>query len=179
MYSLSTESFHISLHFAEIVCRNAINNRLLSRFGPTWFHNATFIKVMDRRFSDELADAVEVELKQHDDNMTAHHIVSALTYGFWQHLLTKRFDRMLWSNGGLRHSFPNIPNRLGRQDLYDAVESVRRWRNRIAHHRAIFDKGPMAKHQHALEIIQWVCGDTGHWVASVSTVPSVLGLRPD
>ena len=140
--------------------------------------SAEIDKVMDERFGDQLLAAMREERKQHNEKMTHHHIVSALTFGCWEHFLTKRFDRMLWSADGLKESFPNIPNRIGRQELHDTVEFVRKWRNRIAHHQAIFDKGPMAKHQDALNIIRWVCLATGNWVASVSTVPSVIALRP-
>jgi hypothetical protein len=62
--------------------------------------------------------------------------------------------------------------------LHGLIESVRRWRNRIAHHQAIFDKGPVRKHNDALELIRWVCGDTGGWVAGSSEVPKAIAMRP-
>jgi hypothetical protein len=172
------EAFFVSLHFAEIVCRNAIHNRLLTRYGSTWFENATFLNVMDSRFREELTNAVSEERLAHPADMTAHHVDSALTFAFWQHLTTKRFERMLWAADGIRASFPNIPNRIGRQELYERIESVRRWRNRIAHHQAIFDKGPMSKHQDTLGLIRWVCSDTGDWISSVSRVPAAISARP-
>jgi hypothetical protein len=171
------EAFYISLRFSEIVCRNAIHNRLLSRFGERWFNNATLLSLLDSRYKKELEQAVRDEKEQHGDNCTSHHIVSALTFAFWQHLLTKRFDRALWSQG-VQVSFPNAPNRISREELYLLVESVRKWRNRIAHHRAIFDNGPMKKHQDALHLIQWACVETANWVAAVSKVPSAIALRP-
>jgi hypothetical protein len=171
------EAFFISLHFSEIVCRNAIHRRLIERFGEKWFENKTFLRVLDERYQKELRDAVSEENKEHPADCTAHHIVSAMTFAFWQHLMTKRFDRLLWSQG-IKVSFPSAPNRIGREEMYGLIESVRRWRNRIAHHRAIFDKGPMRKHQEALNLIQWVCEDTGEWVASVSKVPTAISLRP-
>ena len=109
--------------------------------------------------------------------MTAHHVVSALTFGFWEHLVTKRFERYLWSRG-LRATFQGAPKEKTFEDLHALIESVRRWRNRIAHHRAIFDKGPMRKYQDTLELISWACPTTTAYVAASSKLPAALGLRP-
>jgi hypothetical protein len=171
------EAFFISLHFAEIVCRNALNRALVSRCGPQWHENATLQILLQDRFRAELVEAVRKERRQHGGNLTSHHVVSALTFGFWEHLATKRFERFLWARG-IHSAFPGAPANKTYADLHDLLESVRRWRNRIAHHRAVFDKGPMRKHQDALQLIKWACGDTGTWVASVSKVPAAIALRP-
>lgn len=172
------EAFFVSLHFAEIVCRNAIHRRLIERCGDKWYENQTLLNILDQRFKYELIDAINEEARQHGDKLTSHHIVSTLNFAFWEHLMTKRFERFLWPHG-ISCSFPNAPNRIGREDMRALIESVRRWRNRIAHHRAIFDKGPTKKHQDALFLIQWVCRDTGEWVASSSKVPIAIALRPN
>lgn len=172
------EAFFISLHFAEIVCRNAMNRALMSRSGPQWYDNATLQMLLQDRFRVELAEAVRKERQQHGGSLTSHHVVSALTFGFWEHLATKRFERFLWARG-IHSAFPGAPANKTYSDLHDLIESVRRWRNRIAHHRAVFDKGPMRKHQDALQLIKWACGYTGAWVASVSKVPGAIALRPD
>jgi len=171
------EAFFSSLHFSEITCRNAIHQALLGRGDLGWFENTTFKGILDDRFRKELLEAVRQERLQHGDKVSPHHVVSALTFGFWEHLATKRFERYLWAKG-IHHAFPHAPKGKTYEDLHKLMESVRRWRNRIAHHRAIFDKGPMRKHQDALELIQWVCGDTATWVASISRVPIAIGLRP-
>ncbi len=172
-----SESFYIPLHFGEIICRNAIHNALLFKLGETWFDNATLHKIMDERFSREVAGAVSDERSQHGQNMTAHHVASALTFGFWEHLTTKRFERLLW-NRGIRHNFPGAKPTATRQSLHDLIESVRRWRNRIAHHRAIFDKDPTRKYQDTVELMKWACDDTANWVTTMSRVPQTINMRP-
>jgi hypothetical protein len=171
------EAFHLPLHIAEIACRNAIHQALLARGNPAWFEEKTFCGILDDRFKRELADTVDLERKQHGRNLSSHHVVSGLTFGFWEHLATKRFDRYLWAKG-IHGSFPNAPNGMTFEELHGLIESVRRWRNRIAHHRAIFDKGPTRKHQDAIDLITWACGSTGAWVNSVSKVPVAIQLRP-
>jgi hypothetical protein len=124
-----------------------------------------------------LASILNEEKLQHGNGVTGHHVVSSSTFGFWEHFATKRFERLLWTKG-IRSIFPNAPNDIRREDIQALIESVRRWRNRIAHHRAIFDKGPMRKHQDALELIKFVCADTYAWVTKASRVPMALQLRP-
>jgi hypothetical protein len=171
------EAFVIPLHFCEIVCRNAIHKALRSKIGNEWYLNDTLTKILDKRYADELTNAVKQERGQHGTTMTAHHIVSALSFGFWQHLATKRFERLLWSDS-IRRYFQNAPSTKNREDLHNIIESLRRWRNRIAHHRAIFDKKPMLRYQEAIELIKWVCSDTAGYVSSISKVPSAISLRP-
>lgn len=172
------ESFYLPLHFCEIACRNALQQILLNRVGNEWFRSKLFLYLLEDRFRRELQDACAQESAQHGDRMTSHHVVSALTFGFWEHLATKRFDRLLWAKG-VRSVFPHAPKEATREDVHRLIESVRRWRNRIAHHRAIFDKGPMRKHQDILKLIGWICDDTGGWVGSVSRVPLALSRRPE
>jgi hypothetical protein len=171
------ESFHLTLHVAEIVCRNAIHNAILRRGNPCWFEDKTFRQLLGNRYRNELESAVLNERAQHGKNMTQYHVISALTFGFWDHLTTKRFERFIWAKG-IHEAFPNAPKEKTYEDLHGLIESVRRWRNRIAHHRAIFDRGPTRKHQDALELIKWVCFPTSEWVAAESKVPRAIGLRP-
>ncbi len=171
------EAFYIPLHFSEIAFRNAMQRQLLARAGPIWFAEESFVQLLDPRFASELSYAVNAERKQHGAALTSHHVVSALTFGFWEHLLTKRFERYLWAKG-ISLSFPNAPKGMTNRDVHTLVESLRRWRNRIAHHHAIFDRGPMRKHADALCLLEWICSDTYKWVASISRVPSAISLRP-
>jgi len=172
-----SQSFHHTLHFAEIVSRNALARALARRCGAQWHDDIQFRQLLDPDFERELIACVRQETRQHRGAMTPNHVISALSFGFWNHLATKRFERYLWSHG-VQAVFPNAPATKMRQDVHDLIESVRRWRNRIAHHRAIFDKSPMRKHQDALDLIKWACDDTGHWVSGVSRVPAAIALRP-
>src|SRR6476660_2335323 len=84
-------------------------------------------------------------------------IISSL--GFWIHLLTKSFEHVLWLQG-MRRSFPKIDRHLTRADVHRKVDQLRFFRNRIAHHNAIFDRGPAAAYKNIQEIVSWVCADS-------------------
>jgi hypothetical protein len=104
------ESFHLPLHFAEIVCRNALHRGLTNRLTENWYNDGTFRTILDPRFLEELTSAYAQEAYQHRQNMTSHHLVSALSFGFWEHLATKRFERFLWAKG-VSSNFPKRSSR--------------------------------------------------------------------
>src|SRR5271170_6897929 len=110
------ESFHVSLHFAEIVCRNALHKGLTARLNENWYNDGTFRSILDKRFLVKLNDAYTQEAYQHRQYPTSHHIVSALSFGFWEHLAIKRFERFIWAKG-LRHIFTNAPADRTYEDL--------------------------------------------------------------
>ena len=171
------ESFHIVVHFCEICTRNAIHKAVSAQYGQQWFRSDRFREPLSQRFRDELDYAMRDEFDQHGKAMTENHIVSAMTLGFWEHLTTKRFKRHLWRNG-IQISFPSAPAGKGLDELRERIIKLRQWRNRIAHHRAIFDKSPMRKYQEALELISWSCQITSTWVAHAASVPVAISLRP-
>jgi hypothetical protein len=171
------EAFYLPLHFVEILVRNALHRALRARLGIGWYKHSIFIQLLDEHYRFALEDAVSDEARNGHGTVTDDDIVSALPFSFWQHLATKRFERFIWAKG-VRLAFPYAEKESRREDLFNLVESVRRWRNRIAHHRAIFDKGPMRTHTEILVLLKWVCPETSKWVASGSRVPQVLALRP-
>lgn len=171
------EAFYLPLHIAEISVRNAIHHRLSERLGEQWYDNGTFKNILANRQDDDLASAVREERQRHGVLMSRHHLVSSLSFGFWQHLLTNRFNRLLWPRG-MAEAFPNLPNSMRRSDVHDRVEIIRKWRNRIAHHKAIFDEGPTRRYQETVQLIRWVCHDVADWVTETSTVSEAVALRP-
>lgn len=173
-----SEAFYLPLQFAEIVCRNAIHRALLDRIGERWFEHATFLNLLGGRYRSELESCLNEEKTQHGNAVTGHHVCSALSFGFWEHLTTKRFARMLWK-WNIRHNFPQAPLNATLEDLHALIETVRRWRNRIAHHRTIFDKSPSRKLQDVLRLTRWVCEDTADWIGMINQVQAVINERPN
>ena len=171
------EAFYMPLHFAEIAVRNAIHSRLTARLGEQWFDQQLLKNIIGDRQLHDLDDAVREERNRHGLLMNRHHLVSSLSFGFWQHLLTNRFQRLLWPRG-MKDAFPNLPNAMQRSDVHDRIEIIRKWRNRIAHHKAIFDQGPTRKYQETIQLIHWVCHDVAQWVTDSARVSEAVALRP-
>src|SRR3546814_3966591 len=67
---------------------------------------------------------------------------------------------------------------ISRQYAYDRLNQLRLFRNKIAHHYAIFDKAPRAEFSNALAVIGWICPHT-HWlVTEIANVERMLSRRP-
>ena len=171
------ETFVIPLHYGEIVSRIALHRSLVAQTGKKWFDEPTFRALLDPRHRQALDHAVASENTKHGGAATAHHVVSALSLGFWRHLTTPRFDRYLWAAGVAAH-FPHAPAGTTRQELNGLMTGMTALRNRIAHHQAIFDKKPMRRFQEIIRLLQWSCPVTAKYVAAISKVPLALQARP-
>jgi len=171
------ESFYIPTQFAEVSARNAIQRSVGLRFGATWYESAGFVNILPLRLQDELDRVVKEEKGARGITFTPDHVVAGLSFGFWLNLLTSRYDKQLWMNG-MRRSFPHLPRQHRRDDVYKTLDQLRRFRNKIAHHSAIFDKNPRAEHANAIEIIGWICPQTQWLTSELSDVMRVLGRKP-
>ncbi len=69
-------------------------------------------------------------------------------------------------------------NEMVREDLWGMAGEIRAMRNRIAHHRPIFDKGPMRAYQVAVALADGTCADASWFLISFSSFEEVLARRP-
>jgi hypothetical protein len=171
------EAFYLPTQFAEVVARNAVHKPVLKRFGPFWHTGNRFKNLLPGRLQDELERVVREERQSHGKDLSVDQVVAGLSFGFWLYLLTSRYQHHLWENG-LRHSFPNLPKKVGLRELHSQIDKLRKFRNKVAHHNAIFDRAPMAEYQNTLEVIGWVCEDTKWLAKELSNVASVISRRP-
>lgn len=171
-----SEAFYVPLQFCEISCRNALCRVLIARCGDAWFEHKTFVLILDQKYRDDLHHSLR-KLRSRAPVLSSDDVVTELSFGFWEHLTTKRFERFLWAKG-IASAFPGAPHGSRFVDVQRLIESVRLWRNRIAHHRAVFDKRPLDKHADAIKLLQWISPQAGEWMAGVSRVPEVFAARP-
>lgn len=171
------EEFYLPLQIAEISVRNAIHQTLTRRFGVDWPTEAGFTAQLPDRYKAEVRKVVADERAAKGRGYTVDHVVAGLTFGFWVHLLTSRYDALLWQ-GGVKRSFQNIPKGTSREDVYVMVDRLRVFRNRVAHHFAIFDRRPMAEYQNLLELVGYICGETEWIIRQLSNPAKVIGNRP-
>lgn len=171
------EAFYLPLQLAEVCVRNAIHKTVERRFSASWFGQESFKAILPPRLAEELARVASETRKTMGPAHTADHVVAGLTFGFWLNLLTRSYVNHLWLNG-LGQSFPRLPKSAGRQELYNCLDRMRMWRNKIAHHDTIFDRNPRAEIANILQIVDWVCADT-HWFATeLASVVQVLSRKP-
>lgn len=171
------EAFYMPIHIFEIVVRNSINKALVNKYQGTWYEHLHFLQWLDDDSRDILNRTVAKERQKHGANLTHEHIVSELSLGFWENLTKVSWKNQIWPNG-IAQFFPNAPNTATIESINSKIQSIRTFRNRIAHHSAIFDKNPTRKLQIISEVITWSCVTTATWVNSTSGVAPAISQRP-
>lgn len=147
------ERLYLPLQTAEICVRNGIHRLLTSRYGD-WCTNHAFINLLSAKYQAEVQDTTASEKADRGSAYTIDHVVAAMSFGFWTTLLAKRFQHHLW-HGGLQQAFPFAPATLDREKAYIKVNRLREFRNKVAHHYAVFDRKPFDHYVNATHIIGW------------------------
>ncbi|MBF0392977.1 MAG: Abi family protein [Alphaproteobacteria bacterium] len=171
------EALYLPTQFCEVSLRNAIHNAVSGKHGQNWYERGSFRCTLPRRLADELQAVINSEKAVYGAHMTVNHIISGLTFGFWLHLLTKTYEGVFWPDY-FSCSFPGKPAHIGRQAVYDMADRFRVHRNRIAHHKPVFDQSPNSEYANMLQLISWICPETRWLVRSLATVNQVINARP-
>lgn len=171
------EAFYLPCQLAEVAVRNRLHAILTRKFKANWHQNPAFVSPLPVRFKSYLDNAINECSRDHGRAMTVNHIVGSLSMGFWCHLLTHKYEHVLWLNG-MTNAFTHLPGGVKRQDVYDQIDRMRQWRNRIAHHGVIIDKNPMAEIANIETILSWICPDTTWFMGETCNVQRVFNQRP-
>ncbi|WP_234901859.1 hypothetical protein [Agrobacterium rubi] len=157
--------------------RNAILKPVQKRFTAQWYRNPKFENILPPRLRDELSDAVRKETNKQGAAMTGGHVVSALSLGFWVALMGKSYDKHLWHNG-VKGSFPYAPKTSSRDQIHAMLEDMRKLRNEIMHHAALFDRNPQAKLANVMGILALISRETEIYARTLATLNAVINQRP-
>ena len=130
------QKFYGILNIFEVVLRNAINEHFKAYFSdPDWIKNQLIPggmleshpqrSVVEKTITDLVAAG----------RYTNDRVVSSVTFGFWTYLFTK----VPFQRGGksLLKIFPAKVSGLGQRAIYNELQAIKAFRNRIAHHEAI------------------------------------------
>lgn len=128
------QRFYGVLNLLEVILRNAVNEHYIKYYSDSdWIVNQAKKGKLLAHHIDEIKQT-EADYKKrgiyNNDKM-----VSALTFGFWTYLFTKKNYRL----GGktLLKIFPNKAKGKNQADIYLDLTHIREFRNRIAHHEPI------------------------------------------
>lgn len=174
--ALVSGAFFSTLHICEVVVRNAIAHALELKYGSNW--------PWDAGFERSLPQWLKVELQSARNRMavgSTGKVIAELKFVFWCHMFKSNQDQHIW-NAYLHTVFPQLPKPLtvatGRSMLYDDMEALRVFRNRIAHHEPIFTY-PLTEHLARIQrLIRLRCGDTMEWLLQWETVNAALAAKP-
>lgn len=161
----------------EVVVRNALHQALRERHerlgrAGTWFDDP----------QGELTERARQDIAQARDSLNRLNrpheqgrLVAELGFGFWAFLLSKRYKDNLWP-WTLRFAFPHwqgSPN-----GLFEAMQSLRQLRNRVAHHEPVINRNVKQDDSFCDRILGAICPTTRTWSQQRSRVHTVLASRP-
>jgi hypothetical protein len=179
LYSWNAEAagaFLGLLHCLEVVMRNALHRELSLLFGrPDWWYAS---RAGLHPSAARMVEEARQDLIRHGKPADPPRIVAELRFGLWVSLLGKGndYETRLW-RPALHRAFPGYSGRRG--PLYVDVNSVRLFRNRIAHHEAIYQRHLAADHATIVRLIASVSADTAEFARRLDRVPAVLARRAD
>ena len=171
MYELNTRisaAFYGPLQGLEILVRNDMNLQLQAAFGENW-HDLSTIRLQQTQVNDvhKTIDGID-----HADP-TNGAVVAQLPFAFWVGLLGPKNENEIWRKA-LYKSFRNRPRGTERKIVHNALDSIRRLRNRIAHHEKILHRDLPANHATIMEIAGWCCIETRDWIVSLSSFDAAM-----
>ena len=167
-------AFWGSFNMLEVSLRNAIHNELGNLAGrEDWWNTQIGLRQPERhRVQEALASAQRAQ----GAAIAPGHVVAELSLGFWVGLLANRYHQRLWEPA-LHAAFPHLAGR--RRDLHRKLESLRKLRNRIAHHEPIFARNLTADHNRLLDVLGAISPVAVDWVKQNSRVPQAIARRND
>jgi hypothetical protein len=167
------------LHVLEVVTRNAIHELLVVRAGRRdWWCDASIGALLRPWGRDQLttaADKVRRTRTRSASPVSPDDVVAATEFGFWTDLLRPSYETTLWQDP-VRHAFPH--SRRSRQQLYQALQSHRRLRNRVTHHEPLHLRDASTEYEGIIRFIGYVSRPVATWVADRSRLRAVLDGRP-
>ena len=173
-----------ALHAAELTIRNAVFDasvKVANTRGRPYGEIACWLDTTPSllyRNEEEAVHQAKDHLRSNPKSMTPGHLVAKLSFGFWVNLLNASYEQgradgpALWP-AGLRE-FHGIPKReRNRVDLRLRFDTVRGFRNRVAHHEPLWDQSPNADYRYLLETVRYLNPGMERAIAATCLFPGV------
>jgi len=185
------QSFHPILGILEVTLRNRINTILSGHFiDPDWIINQkngfmidpslTYRDYRTKRMvtNDYLKSSVEKSERRFRRlriPVTSGKIIADQTLGFWTDLFELSHYRIL--RGRPIQIFNHLPSGIGRTEVCDRLNKVRKFRNRINHNEQICFNGNNIDFNHAedvynsiIELMSWIDPELIDWIKNMESV---------
>ena len=170
--------FYGLIQIVEIVFRNSVVKEIEKRFGLHWDKSGSFLALLKDHHKKEISKIQKDLISNFGKEYDRSRLTASLSFGFWNHWLTKNAGGVLWAHHQ-KCAFPYAPAGLCLHDFHETMEAIRHFRNRVAHHRSLFDKKPTEMKDKILDVIGWICPDS-RWLAEEfgRNISRTLNQRP-
>lgn len=188
LYEWSTRTASASFEAVghlEILLRNALDKALKEFYnekerGIPWF-------LLNTPGGENVRDAVmsvrqrlQQQEQSHGSGSTTHprdsrhQIIAGLNFGFWSGLVGPKYEQ-LWRDC-VHHAFPYSSGR--RKDVATALERVRKFRNRLAHHDSMINVDVPFEIRQIIEIARYIDNDAAAWLEKNNLAMRVYADHP-
>jgi hypothetical protein len=190
-----SKAFHPLIGIFEVILRNRLNDVLGDHFADAnWILNQRTGFMVDSslgythkrsgefRNNDFLkreVDKVEKRLIKAGKPVVAGAVLSEQTLGFWTDLFEVHHYRLL--RGKPIQIFSALPPGYGRKEVSAALDTIRRFRNRVFHHEPICFKGYSTSFEQALvvyesvrSVLRWIHPQILEMLVEVDEVYSIV-----
>lgn len=167
------------LYHLEVLLRNAIDRRfpvapsdgcLSVCMHDVWLCDPAILTGESR---SKVNDGI-MRLTQEGKRPTRGRVIALLTFGFWGALFSGRYED-LWRTT-LVGAFPNGNGR--RRQINELATVIQRFRNRVAHHEAIFSLDLHRKLEQHLQLAAIIDLEARVYIQSLSHVEKLLLEKP-
>ena len=100
-------------------------------------------------------------------------VVAELTFGFWTYLISDRLEKQVW----VPYLHGAYPAGTNRHDIRDALEELRSFRNRVAHHENILT-GSESRRRRLIDQVRRLSAPAATDLQSRSDIAGLLQARP-
>ncbi|MFI5926174.1 hypothetical protein ACIA3K_09305 [Micromonospora sp. NPDC051543] len=177
--ALSAASFE-AFHYVEVVVRNAIDLAMQRHFneagrGIPWFLLPISTNKAVQDSIDQSVLQVRVRLRNENSSKEKRdQVIAGLSFGFWVNLLGPKHEQ-LWREA-IHKAFPHSSGK--RHDVVTALERLRVFRNRLAHHDSLLAADVPFRLTQMIDVLGWADPDAATWLANNERVSQVHAARP-
>jgi len=137
---LLSKKYYVPLSILEVSLRNAINTHFEKFYGAGWLLNEASFLQRDHLFKIQEGKR---KIQSRKERLTKDKLVAELSFGFWVNLFKSSYaGQMRIAN--LKQIFTNLPAKdiklINRNELFQTINHIRNFRNRIFHHEKIVNK---------------------------------------
>lgn len=174
-------AFVVPLQICEVAMRNGVVEVLEKVHGPNWPWSNGFIRSLPIP-KKQWHYNPQTDLRAVAARMpTTGKVVAELKVAFWEKVFTVGQDARLWVPH-MHLAFPGInsaiPIPTARANAFDALEKIRKLRNRIAHHEPIFARNIAEDYARIHEAISWRRPIAAAWMDRLQGVTALIPLKP-
>lgn len=164
----------------ELCLSDQLDSLFCELYGPNWLRKPPAELGISRRTRRKITAFVKQIRKKSKDSRDPTHaeILAEMSLGFWVAFFHKNYNKKLWhKHGRLAKIFPNMPfENLNQPDISKLLHRIKWLRNRIAHHKPIWQdiSSVIDIHSCCKELLGAICTDALSDLESKDQVPKIL-----